>query len=77
MRFATILKLAGVGALLLIVALVQVVKSIDVNGYRELLAQAAGSVTGREAVIRGKLSLKMSLSPALVANDVVLSNASW
>lgn len=77
MRFATIVKLAGVGILLLIVALVQVVKSIDVNGYRDLLAQAARAATGREASIRGKLSLRVSLSPALIANDVVLANAAW
>ncbi|HIJ63919.1 MAG TPA: AsmA family protein [Rhodospirillaceae bacterium] len=75
MRLGTILKLAAVGVLFLVVALVQVVKSIDVNAYRGLLAQAAKAATGRQATINGKLSLRVSLSPALVANDVVLANA--
>ncbi len=77
MRFGTVLKLAGIGVLLLIVALVQVVKSIDVSSYRDILAQAAMAATGRDLAIRGKLSLKMSLSPALVANDVTFANAPW
>ncbi len=77
MRLGTILKLAGVGALALIVALVAVVKSIDVNQYREVLVQAAKTATGRDLAIRGKLSLKLSLTPALIAEDVTLSNAAW
>ncbi len=77
MRFSTILKLAGIGALLLIVALVQVVKSIDANAYRDVLAQAARQATGRELQIKGKLSLQMSLTPALVANEVSFANAAW
>jgi hypothetical protein len=59
------------------VALVAVVKSIDVNTYREVLVQAAKAATGRDLQIRGKLSLKLSLTPALIAEDVSLSNASW
>ncbi|MDR3439245.1 AsmA family protein [Telmatospirillum sp.] len=77
MRLGTVLKLAGVGALVLIVALIAVVKSIDVNTYREVLVQAAKAATGRDLAIRGKLSLKLSLTPALIAEDVTLSNAPW
>ena len=77
MRFGTILKLAAVGILLLIVTLVTVVKSVDIDAYRGLLSGAARSATGRDLVIRGKLSLKVSLTPSLVANDVVFTNAAW
>ncbi|HXP96971.1 MAG TPA: AsmA family protein [Telmatospirillum sp.] len=77
MRFGTILKLAGLGALALIVALVAVVKSIDVNNYRDVLTQAAKSATGRDLSIRGKFSLRLSLTPALIAEDVTLANAAW
>jgi hypothetical protein len=77
MRFGTILKLAGLGALALIVALVAVVKSIDVNNYRDVLTQAAKSATGRDLSIRGRFSLRLSLTPALIAEDVTLSNAAW
>lgn len=77
MRLGTILKLAGLGALALIIALVAVVKSIDVNDYRDVLTRMAKAATGRDLAIRGKLSLKLSLTPALIAEDVTLANAPW
>jgi uncharacterized protein involved in outer membrane biogenesis len=77
MRPGTVLKLALLGALALVVALVAVVKSIDVNKYRDVAAQLGKSLTGRDLTIRGKLSLKISLNPALIAEDVVLANAPW
>ncbi|MTJ81606.1 MAG: AsmA family protein [Telmatospirillum sp.] len=77
MRLGTVLKLACVGACALIVALIAVVKSIDVNTYRGVLVQAAKAATGRDLSIRGKLSLKLSLTPALIAEDITLSNAPW
>lgn len=77
MRLGTILKLASVGAIALIIALVAVVKSIDVNDYRGVLTNAAKAATGRDLTIRGKLSLRLSLTPALIAEDVSLSNAAW
>jgi uncharacterized protein involved in outer membrane biogenesis len=51
MRLGTILKLAGLGAVLLVVALVAVVKSIDVNRYREILDQATRAATGRARTV--------------------------
>lgn len=77
MRLSTILKLAGVGAIALIIALVAVVKSIDVNDYRGVFVRAAKAATGRDLAIHGKLSLRLSLTPALIAEDVTLSNAGW
>ncbi|PKU21881.1 AsmA family protein [Telmatospirillum siberiense] len=77
MRLGTILKLASIGAIALIIALVAVVKSIDVNDYRGVLTKAAKAATGRDLAIHGKLSLKLSLTPALIAEDVTLSNAAW
>jgi hypothetical protein len=77
MRFGTVLRLAGIGALALVIALVAVVKSIDVNNYRDVLVQAAKSATGRDLTIRGKFSFRLSLTPALIAEDVTLSNVAW
>lgn len=77
MRFGTILKLASVGALGLVLALITVVKSIDFNQYRDVLTSAAKAATGRDLTIAGRLSLKMSLTPSLIAEDVRLGNASW
>lgn len=77
MRVGLIVKLALAGLLMLTVALIAVAKSIDVSAYRHLLAQAAKDATGRDLTINGRLSLRLSLNPALVARDVVLSNADW
>ena len=63
--------------MVLVVALVAVVKSIDVKRYRRVVEQAAKSATGRDLTVRGKLSLKLSVTPALIAEDVTLANAAW
>ena len=77
MRPATVLKLAAIAAVLLVVALVQVVKSIDVDRYRDLLSQAVSAATGRRVAFSGPLSLRLSFSPALIADGVTFANAAW
>ena len=77
MRLGLIFKLALVSVIALVVALIAVAKSIDVSSYRQMLSQAAKDATGRDLVINGRLSLRLSLNPALLAHDVVLSNAPW
>lgn len=77
MRLGLIIKLALAGVVVLAIALVAVAKSIDVSAYRPLLTQAAKDATGRELEIKGRLSLRLSLNPALVAHDVTLSNVAW
>jgi uncharacterized protein involved in outer membrane biogenesis len=74
MRPATVLKLAGLAALLLLIVLVQVVKSINVDRYRPALAQAIVAATGRPVTFGGRIVLKLSLSPFLEANDVRFGN---
>jgi len=70
MRLSVIFRLAVLAFLILVVALVAVVKSIDVAAYRDLLDQAAQAATGRSLKINGRLSLRVSLYPALVAENV-------
>ncbi len=74
MRPALIVKLLLLGVMALAVTLVAVAKSINVSAYRPLLVQAVRQATGRDLVIKGRLSLRLSLNPALVAHDVELSN---
>ncbi|OIR10048.1 putative assembly protein [mine drainage metagenome] len=76
MRPALIAKLLLLGVMALAVTLVAVAKSINVAAYRPLLVQAVRQATGRDLVIKGRLSLRLSLNPALVAHDVELSNRS-
>lgn len=77
MRLGLIIKLALAGVIALVIALIAVAKSIDVTTYRQLLIEAAKDATGRDLAINGRLSLRLSLNPALVANEVVLANAGW
>jgi len=77
MRLGLILKLALLAALSLMVALVAVAKSIDVASYRAVLAKLAKESLGRDLEVKGRLSLRLSLTPSLQAEDVVLSNAAW
>ncbi|HLN23568.1 MAG TPA: AsmA family protein [Patescibacteria group bacterium] len=74
MRLGTILKLAVLAGMILVVALVAVVKSINVERYRSVLAQSVKAATGRDLVVRGKITLKLSVTPSLIADDVVFAN---
>ena len=77
MRLKTVL-LGVVGVIVvLVVAAVVVLKSIDVNKYKPLIAEQAKAATGRELTIRGNLDLQIGFSPALVVHDVSFANAPW
>jgi hypothetical protein len=67
-------RLALVILLVLAVAMVRVVKSIDTERYRTQLAAWTKAETGRELTFAGSVKFRASLRPALVANDVILSN---
>jgi uncharacterized protein involved in outer membrane biogenesis len=60
-----------------VVAGIAVLKSLDFNQYRGLLADQVKAVTGRELKITGTLKLEISLNPALAVADVSFANASW
>lgn len=74
MRAATVLKLALALVAVLAIALVAAVKSIDVNDYRRLIAEAITAETGRRFDIAGDFELQLSLRPRLVASDLSLAN---
>lgn len=60
-----------------IVAGVAILKSMDFDSYRGLIAERAKAATGRELVIAGPLKLEISLTPALAVEGVSFANASW
>ncbi len=77
MRLKTVL-LGVVGLIVvLVIAAVVVLKSIDVNKYKPLIADQAKAATGRQLMIRGNLDLQIGLSPAVVVHDVSFANAPW
>jgi AsmA family protein len=71
--------LGGIVVLLVAVAVAgfAILKSLDLNQYRELIAQRIEATTGRKVVIGGPIDLELSLSPALALSDVSLANAAW
>jgi AsmA family protein len=77
MRLKTVLLVGGSLIVVLVVAAVVVLKSIDVNKYKPLIAEQAKAATGRDLTIRGNLALNLGFSPALVVKDVAFANAPW
>ena len=73
-----VLKWVLTGVVVLLVAVViagvAILKTLDLNQYRELIVQQLEAQTGREVAIAGPIDLEVSLSPALALSDVTLSN---
>ena len=77
MRLKTVLLVLAGLLVVLVVAAVVIVKSIDFNTYKPLIAEQAKAATGRELTIRGNLDLEIGFSPAVVVKDVSFANAPW
>lgn len=73
-RIAFALVVVFVG---LIAAGVAILKTLDFNEYRDLIAEKAQEATGREVVITGDLDLGISLTPTLRVEGVTFANAEW
>ena len=54
-----------------------IIKSLDFNEYRGLIAEQVKSATGRDLTISGELNLSLSLSPSVVVEGVTFANAPW
>ena len=66
------------GVLLTLIALIILVVAIpDWNWLRDPIARKVSSSTGRTFAINGDLNVHLSLTPRIVANDIVLGNAAW
>ena len=59
------------------VAGIAVLKSMDFNEYKGLIAEQAKAATGRDLTIAGNLELGISLTPSLSVEGVTFSNAAW
>ena len=76
-RWVKVLSIIGVLVIAVIVAGVAILKSIDFNQYKGLIAEKAKEATGRDLKIDGKLELQISLSPKVAVEGVSFANASW
>jgi len=64
-------------AVAVIVAGIAVLKSMDFDTYRGMIADQVKAATGRELVIAGPLKVEVSLNPALAVEGVTFANAPW
>lgn len=72
-----IISVIGVLVIGLLVAGIAILKSIDFNQYKGLIAEQAKAATGRDLKIAGDLNLEISLTPRVAVNGVSFSNAAW
>ncbi|GAA0578773.1 AsmA family protein [Caenispirillum bisanense] len=77
MRVRSILKGLMVTTVALGVAAVAMVMTVDVAQYRGLIADQVKAATGRELRIAGTVDLSLSMTPAVVLEDISLANADW
>lgn len=77
MRVSTFFKAVGLGVVALGVAGVAILATVDVNQYRGLVEKQVEAATGRALTINGTMDLAISLTPAVVIEDVAFANASW
>ena len=77
-RVGTVVKILVVVVVAVVAAGVAVVKSIDLNQYRGLIAEKAEAATGRKLTLAGDIYLKLfTLSPSIAIDDVSFANAPW
>ncbi len=76
-RLVKILAVVGVLLIAVVVAGVAVLKSMDFNEYRSLIAEQVKNATGRNLEIKGDLDLQISLSPSVSVDGVSFANADW
>ncbi len=77
MRLAALLKWSGLTAVILIAGALAVLLSVDVGGYREDIEAEFRRASGRDLVIGGDIGLAISLTPAVVVEQVSVANAGW
>ena len=77
MRLASLLKWAGLALVVIVAAAVALLLSVDVGSYRGEIEAEFRKATGRGLAISGDMDLSISLSPAIVVEQVSIENAGW
>jgi uncharacterized protein involved in outer membrane biogenesis len=76
-----ILRLTITGLLALVVALglagYLVLRNLDLDDYKGVIAAKVKEITSRDLDIRGHITFTISLKPTITARDLTLANASW
>jgi uncharacterized protein involved in outer membrane biogenesis len=77
MTIGKILKIVGLLVVVLVVGVVAVVMSVDVNSHKQALTEEISRITGRELSISGDLGLSLGWNPAVTADGITFANADW
>lgn len=77
MRIATVLKLLAGFVVLVVVAAVVFLLTLDFSAYKGEITKLVRDATGRELVIEGDLDISLGLTPAITVKGVRFANAPW
>ena len=77
MKLSTLFKIFVAVILLIIISVIGVLSSIDLNDYKPEIIEAVEEETGRTLTIDGELSFAFGLMPSIVIEKASLSNAEW
>lgn len=77
MRFRTLIRWSAIVCGVLAFAFAVFVLSFDVNQYRRPLEAAASKALGRTVTLSGPLTLAVSLSPTIAAEQIRIANPAW
>ncbi|MEX0808206.1 MAG: AsmA family protein [Dongiaceae bacterium] len=77
MRLRTILIAIVVVLVGLAVTGYAILKSLDLNDYKAVLAEKVKEATGRDLTLAGDIELEISFTPRLAINGVSFANAEW
>lgn len=71
--------LTGIVAIVVaaVVAVVAILATMDFEQYRGVIEAEAKKATGRDLALNGPIDLSISLTPAIVVEDVTFANAEW
>ena len=76
-RLLRALLVSVAGVVLLVVGAAISLANLDVDRYRDTIAERLSGLSGREVVIDGPIELELSLRPSLSVRDIRLRNAPW
>ncbi|HVJ43091.1 MAG TPA: AsmA family protein [Dongiaceae bacterium] len=77
MRLKPVLSALVIFLVGLVLVVYAVVRSIDFNAYKDLVAQQVKVALGRDLVIAGDVSVEFGFVPHLTARQITLHNADW
>src|SRR3954469_18436648 len=77
MRIKRLLTGAAIVVVGGVAAMFAILRSVDFNSYKDLVAQQVKAATGRELVLAGDVKVGISLTPHLEIDQVSFRNADW